>query len=625
MNRNIAKPFTTTLSLLDVASDKTHKYKCFHGEDVQLTVNVVGEEKRRVDLSNTRVKIYFALDKNVNEPIYRQDTGIVVDNLGVITVMLEKSYIRIGNNVLKIVLYDEDQTVFLQPLIISCIDPLIGEVADLEIPDDIDVRDELSDIRRIIGDLQDFDDDLGREIIEVRNEYGTVGERLDNFDSQLDTKASKQDFDDLGREIIEARNEYGTVGRRLDNFDSQLDNIENEKATKQEVDVERKRIDSFTSLDEGSTTGDAELIDGRTGADGVVYSNIGNAIRTQVTNMNNDISDLDIFKRYNLATSLESGMCRNGSVVSVAGTYHTNKIFLRKGKKVYANNTRGTYGSNREAYKITDSGYSVLNRNTEDISDNYCRYDIQEDGYYIFNVIANGCVAYSKDNLSKYVVGCFMPDDVRNISVLYGKSISWIGDSIMEGYGYGGGFAKMIATKYNMTYQNLGNSGATVASGQKFADGINDRYCISLNIPNMTKSDYHIFEGGINDYSLSVPLGTFDKTNYNPTLDTTTFAGAFEKACMNMVNNFHDKKYGYIFVHRIATLTDKFEEYKNIAIQILKKWGIPYCDLDTLVPPLNLVTTLKQTYTANADGWHPNELGYKLFYVPKVIAFLESL
>ena len=164
MNRNIAKPFTATLSLLDVASDKTHKYKCFHGEDIQLTVNVVGEEKRHVDLSNTSVKIYFILDKNVNEPVYRQDTGIVVDNLGVITVMLEKSYIRIGNNTLKIVLYDEDQTVFLQPLIISCIDPLIGEVADLEIPDDINVRDEIYDIRRIIGDLQDFDDNFDSQL-----------------------------------------------------------------------------------------------------------------------------------------------------------------------------------------------------------------------------------------------------------------------------------------------------------------------------------------------------------------------------------------------------------------------------------------------------------------------------
>ena len=487
----------------------------------------------------------------------------------------------------------------------------------LEIIDQVNKNEEICDESKTI--IENIRNEVVPELVD-----DIIKEMQDNdyFDNLVNVNL----IENLRTELTTLLNQTITdFTTRLDNFDSQLDTIETNKATKQEVDVERKRIDRFTSLSQGSTTGDAELIDARVGADGVTYSNIGDAIRTQLTNINNDISDLDIFKRYNLATSLKSGMFKNGSVDSVGGTYHTNKIFLRKGKKVYANNTKGTYGSNRQAYKLTDSGYSVLNRNTEEISDEYCRYDIPENGYYIFNVIENGCVAYSKDNLNKYVMGCFMPPDVRNLSKLYGKSISWIGDSIMEGSGYGGGFAKMIATKYNMPYQNLGHSGATIASGQKFSDGVVDRYCISSNIPNMTRSDYHIFEGGINDYSLSVPLGAFDKTNYNPTLNTTTFAGAFEKACMNMVNNFYDKKYGYIFVHRIATLTDKFEDYKNMSLQILKKWGIPYCDLDTLVPPLNLVDMLRTTYTANSDGWHPNELGYKLFYVPKVIAFLESL
>lgn len=53
-------------------------------------------------------------------------------------------------------------------------------------------------------------------------------------------------------------------------------------ASKQEVDVERKRIDAFVKLAEGSTTGDAELLDGRIGADGVTYNNIGEAIRGQM-------------------------------------------------------------------------------------------------------------------------------------------------------------------------------------------------------------------------------------------------------------------------------------------------------------------------------------------------------
>lgn len=62
------------------------------------------------------------------------------------------------------------------------------------------------------------------------------------------------------------------------------------KADKSELAVERARIDSLSTLPEGSTTGDAELIDLRIGADGVTYGNAGNAVRTQFNDLKGDIT-----------------------------------------------------------------------------------------------------------------------------------------------------------------------------------------------------------------------------------------------------------------------------------------------------------------------------------------------
>lgn len=57
------------------------------------------------------------------------------------------------------------------------------------------------------------------------------------------------------------------------------------------VDLEaRQRIDNLAKLEDGSTTGDAELMDIRIGADNVTYDNAGEAVRTQFNNVNHKVS-----------------------------------------------------------------------------------------------------------------------------------------------------------------------------------------------------------------------------------------------------------------------------------------------------------------------------------------------
>lgn len=68
---------------------------------------------------------------------------------------------------------------------------------------------------------------------------------------------------------------------------TKLTNLENydDSSIKNDIQTQKARIDSFTSLKEGSTTGDAELIDARVGINGTTYSNLGDSIREQLDNI----------------------------------------------------------------------------------------------------------------------------------------------------------------------------------------------------------------------------------------------------------------------------------------------------------------------------------------------------
>lgn len=206
---------------------------------------------------------------------------------------------------------------------------------------------------------------------------------------------------------------------------------------------------------------------------------------------------------------------------------------------------------------------------------------------------------------------------------LFGKIAVFTGDSICAGQGYAGGYAKIIGEENHMTIQNLGVGDGCIAP---YTDNEYSRFVISTSIADMrSDADYVILEGGVNDAGYEISLGTLSN-GYTATLDTNTFAGAFEYMLKSAIAKFPTAKIGYIFVHKCEPNFDSSTtgSYYNIAKAACEKWGIPYCDLNTCTPPLGYINELRTTYTLNGDSFHPTEAGYRLFYVPQITAFMKT-
>lgn len=149
------------------------------------------------------------------------------------------------------------------------------------------------------------------------------------------------------------------------------------KASMSDLVVERNRIDNIASLPEGSTTGDAELIDMRVGADGITYNDAGTAVREQISEVNRTVTflsgeDLNIPFVWN-----EDGYIDKftGEVVSYSGWHYTD--YLDIGNAIKLLNSYNGY--NNDGYnviydkdkKLLTSFSVASNFDIEDYVENY--------------------------------------------------------------------------------------------------------------------------------------------------------------------------------------------------------------------------------------------------------------
>lgn len=231
----------------------------------------------------------------------------------------------------------------------------------------------------------------------------------------------------------------------------------------------------------------------------------------------------------------------------------------------------------------------------------------------------------------------------NSTSPLYGKKIAYNGDSICESrlntssLAYNGGaYAKIISDITGCTYENRAHSGGILASTT--GDGTTAARYVVSDVENMASdADLICFEGGINDYWTKVPLGTYSESDYTGTLDTTTICGALESIFRQATAKWVGKPICFVIVHKITstvytqnTQGYTFKDAHDMMLGICKKYAIPVFDAFE-ESGLNAYNSIQNTnfLTANAngtpDGCHPNEAGYRAFYVPQLIALFESL
>ncbi len=203
-------------------------------------------------------------------------------------------------------------------------------------------------------------DSFGSTKLETDIEAGS-GTSIDDSNTATDKtwSSSKIDsqFKDIAKQTIteEERNKL----TNLNNYD--------DTSIKNDMKVQKTRIDTLATLKEGSTTGDAELIDARIGADGNTYTNLGDGIRTQLTNINTKLNNIDgetiktVVKEKQITLA---GYKTSDQLIDKLDTTKKYIVLIKDGTtNIKLALDKDQYGNGRSIFSNSHNGYAINETN----------------------------------------------------------------------------------------------------------------------------------------------------------------------------------------------------------------------------------------------------------------------
>ena len=242
--------------------------------------------------------------------------------------------------------------------------------------------------------------------------------------------------------------------------------------------------------------------------------------------------------------------------------------------------------------------------------------------------------SYLLTDTDRDIIANLLTEMAPSANNLKGKKIIYDGDSICSGTHGGGGYAQIIADMVGGTFENHAVGGArliSLKSGETYHSIVDHL----KNLP--TDGDLYCFQGGINDWWTYGILGTYNYDNFDGELDTHTVCGALETIFRYAINHFQGKPICFIITHKIQETAYKknangntFKEYRDAMVGICEKYSIPYYDAFSESGLNGWNDTQNALYltgnpTETPDGCHPNEEGYKRYYVPQLISLFQKM
>lgn len=183
--------------------------------------------------------------------------------------------------------------------------------------------------------------DLSKFEETVNGSIENQNQNIESFKTEVNANLSNQD-----KKITDLQNttkvSLDSQNTKIDNFKSEVNtSLSNQNtsinqttsAQNSKITTLESRMDTFTRLSEGSTTGDAELHDIRVGANGTTYDTAGNAVRGQYSQLKEELTN---FENSSLFETESINIAKTVETLEQSTQYATmvyvSDTTLRKGK-----------------------------------------------------------------------------------------------------------------------------------------------------------------------------------------------------------------------------------------------------------------------------------------------------